>query len=82
MVFDDTVANALLNQDCYLRPDGASSFSDYVYLHLIRQDSIVTVEYSLMLYQRGKTKYVKGPDKIIIQGHRFKFLKRSKWQTI
>ena len=42
---DDRVANQLLSQDCYLRPSGASTFSDYVYLSLTRHADTVVVSF-------------------------------------
>jgi hypothetical protein len=79
---NDKAAKQLLAQDCYQRPGGASSFSDYVYLTLTRQGNTVIINYSLMLYERGKITYLKGPDKVLINGNQIKVLKRSIWGKI
>jgi hypothetical protein len=79
---DDKAAKQLLAQDCYQRPSGASSFSDYVYLTLVRQGNTVTINYNLMLYSQGSISYIKGPDKIIIQGNKLKVVRRSIWKHI
>ena len=77
---NDSKATKLVEQNCYLAPSGAIFFSDYIYLYLIKEGNLVTAYYSMMLYERGKIKYLKGPDKILIQAHTLKFLKRSRWQ--
>jgi hypothetical protein len=79
---NDKAARQLLAQDCYLRPSGASSFSDYVYLSLIRQGDTIIINYSLMLYRQGKITYLKGPDKVLIKGNQIKVLKRHIWEKI
>jgi len=79
---DDKAAKQLLAQDCYQRPSGASSFSDYVYLSLIKQGDTVLINYSLMIYQRGNVSYTKGPDKIVIHQNYLKVFKRSIWKKI
>jgi hypothetical protein len=76
----DKTAKNLLAQDCYQRPSGASSFSDYIYLTLTRQGDTVTINYSLSLYERGKITYLKGPDKVLIKENQIKVLKGSIWK--
>ena len=78
----DKAAKQLLAQGCFQRPSGASSFTDYVYLSLIRQGDTVIINYSLMLYQRGKITYLKGPDKVLIRNNQIKVLRRHIWEKI
>ncbi|MEP7164587.1 MAG: hypothetical protein ABI741_07830 [Ferruginibacter sp.] len=79
---NDKAAKQILAQDCYQRPSGATSFSDYVYLSLSREGNEVTINYSLMVYQRGDISYIKGPDKVIINGKQVIVLKRSIWKKL
>ena len=51
---NDKVAETVLKQDCYLRPSGASSFSDFEYLTLIDKGDSVYVNYRLMYYNSGE----------------------------
>ncbi len=79
---NDKAAEQLIAQDCYQGPSGASSFSDYVYLILYRQGNTVTIDFNLMVYNRGDIKYIKGPDKILITGNTLKVLKGGVWQRL
>lgn len=78
----DKAAKQLIDQDCYQRPAGASSFSDYTYLSLSQTGDTVTVNYRLMLYDHGKISYITGPDKMVIRGKQIKVVKRSIWKNI
>jgi hypothetical protein len=78
----DKAAKQLIDQDCYQRPSGASSFSDYTYLALSRQGDTVTINYRLMLYDHGKISYIRGPDKVVVKGNQIQVLKRSIWKNI
>ncbi|MFM2290902.1 MAG: hypothetical protein RIS29_715, partial [Bacteroidota bacterium] len=53
---DDKVAQAVLAQNCFLRPSGASSFSDFEYLTISQKGDTVEVNYKLMDYNRGVSK--------------------------
>lgn len=77
---DDDVASGLIRQDCYLRPDDASTFSDYAYLSMTKQGDTVTINFSLLLYDHGKITYRNGPDKLTISGGRIKVIKRQIWE--
>ena len=76
----DKAAQQLIAQDCYQRPSGASSFSDYEYLTLEQSGDSIIVKYSLMHWSRGNTEYIKGPDKYLISGNNLTTLKRNIWK--
>jgi hypothetical protein len=75
----DKVAEMVLQQDCYLRPSGASTFSDYEFLTIIDKGDTVVVEYNLMVYNRGEIEWTKGPDTYLFKENKFKKLKRNLW---
>ena len=79
---NDKIAELVLKQDCYLRPSGASSFSDFQYITITQQGEKVTVDYNLYYYSRGKTGYTRGPDSYLYKDHVFKKLKRNLWHSI
>ena len=76
---NDKVAEAVLKQNCYLRPSGASTFSDFEFLTIIDKGDIVIVEYNLMFYNREKIEWTKGPDKYLFKDNKFENLKRNLW---
>lgn len=73
----DTVAKLALAQDCYLRPSGASSFTDYAALSFGIQQDTVTVDYKLLHFNQGKTSWKQGPDKYIFHAGTFSRLNRT-----
>lgn len=75
----DKVAQAVLAQHCYLRPSGASTFTDYEHLFLSVIKDTVKVNYKLMYYDHGKSGYTKGSDVYVLKGYEFKMLKRKLW---
>ncbi|MBO9619766.1 MAG: hypothetical protein J7539_12110 [Niabella sp.] len=76
---DDKAAQTAIAQNCYLRPSGASTFSDFQYLTLIKSGNTVKVYYSLMSYNHGKTNWTKGPDIYVLHDGEFKTIKRNIW---
>ena len=79
---DDKVAKAVIKQDCYLRPSGASSFSEYGYLTLSVTKDTLKVYYSLSYYDHGETSTTKGPDIYVMENNTFRMLKRNLWTHI
>ncbi|MDR7211680.1 hypothetical protein [Flavobacterium piscis] len=79
---NDKVAETLIKQDCYLRPSGASTFSDFEFLNIIDLGQNVKVEYNLMIYDHGDVKYIKGPDYYTFQQTIFMKTKRNLWKHI
>ena len=79
---NDKIAELVLKQDCYLRPSGASSFSDFQYLTIIEQGDKVTVDYNLYYYSRGKSGYTRGPDQYLFKDSTFKKIKRHLWNSV
>jgi hypothetical protein len=79
---NDKVAKAVIEQDCYLRPSGASSFSEYGYLTLSVIKDTVKVYYSLSYYNRGESSTTKGPDIYVLENNTFKMLKRNLWSWV
>ena len=76
---DDKAAKTAIAQDCYLRPSGASTFSDFQYLTLVTRMDTVKVLYVLMRYDHGKSDWIKGPDIYLLQNNKFKTIKRKIW---
>ena len=76
---DDKVAKAVTGQHCYLRPSGASTFTEYEYLILRQTADTVVVTYIRAAYDHGKMSYIKGPDIYFYSQGRFKMLKRKLW---
>ena len=76
---DDKVAETVVEQNCYLRPSGASSFSDYEYLTITDKADTVVVDYRLMVYNRGEVQWVEGPDVYVFKDKVFKKVKRNLW---
>ncbi|MFD1768307.1 hypothetical protein [Sphingobacterium suaedae] len=78
----DSVAKTVIGQDCYLRPSGASSFSDYVYLSIVDLGDTVKVDYKLLQYQQGKKNWTEGPDKYIFVQGKFTKIQRNLWTFV
>jgi hypothetical protein len=76
---DDKVAKAVINQHCYLRPSGASTFTEYEYLTLRQTADTVVVTYTRAAYDHGKMSYIKGPDIYLYSHGNFKMIKRKLW---
>lgn len=74
---NDKVAATVLKQDCYLRPSGASSFSDFEYLNLSCKGDTVLVNYNLVVFNRGEIKIFKGPDIYLLKNNQFEILRRN-----
>lgn len=77
---NDKVAETVLQQNCYLRPSGASTFSDYEYLYIINLGDTVKVDYSLFSYNRGEETRESGPDVYLFTEQKFSKLKRAIWK--
>lgn len=76
---NDKVAEVVLKQDCYLRPSGASTFSDFEFLTIIDKGDTVIVDYSLIVYNRGEIEWTTGPDIYLYNGYDFQKIKRNLW---
>jgi hypothetical protein len=77
---NDKVAETVLKQDCYLRPSGASTFSDYEFLTIIDKGDTVLVDYKLMYYNRGEIDWIEGPDLYLFKDTKFEKVKRNLWR--
>lgn len=75
----DKVAALLISQDCYLRPSGASTFSDYEYLTIRDAGDTVLIDYRLMYYNQGEVEWLEGPDSYLFRDQKFMKLKRNLW---
>ncbi|WP_214229124.1 hypothetical protein [Pedobacter sp. B4-66] len=78
----DKVATAILKQDCYQRPSGASSFSEYKYITLTTYGDTVRVDYKVLYYDRGIETWNQGPDFYTFKNNKFKVLKRNLWKHV
>ena len=76
---NDKVAETVLKQDCYLRPSGASTFSDYEFLTITDKGDTVLVDYKLMHYNSGEITWIEGPDIYLLSENKFKKVKRNLW---
>lgn len=77
---EDKVAQTVLAQDCYLRPSGASTFSDFQSLKFTRSQDSVQVDYRLMTYNRGEITYTDGPDRYVFENGVFSKVSRNLWK--
>lgn len=77
---NDKVAETVINQDCYLRPSGASTFSDYSYLTMTVNGDTVKVDYNLMQYNRGESNWTQGPDTYLLKDNVFRKISRNLWK--
>ncbi len=75
----DKVAETVLKQDCYLRPSGASTFSDFEFLTVTDKGDTIFVDYKLMHYNRGEIEWIEGPDIYLFHGNKFEKVKRNLW---
>jgi hypothetical protein len=79
---NDKVAETVLKQNCYLRPSGASSFSDYEFLTITDKGDTVLVDYKLMYYNRGEIEWTEGPDIYMFKDNEFEKIKRNLWSFV
>lgn len=79
---NDKVAVLVVKQKCYLRPSGASRFSEYNYLTFSVSADTVKVYYTLTYYNREDFTLTKGPDIYIFEKDHFKKLKRKLWAWV
>ncbi len=73
----DSIAKSLVDQECYLSSNGSSNFSDYQHLIIKTNKDTFVVDYSLMFYNRGEIKEIKGPDYYLLSGNIFKSISRN-----
>jgi hypothetical protein len=78
---NDKAAKAVLAQDCYLRPSGASSFSDYEYLTISLSGDTARVSYTLAYYDRGESSFTKSTDIYLYKNKVFKTIRRKLWTS-
>lgn len=76
----DKVAETVLRQDCYQRPGGASSFSEYINLSIRIKGDSVHVNYRLLNIGGLEAEEFKGPDLYLFKDRVFKKLKRNIWK--
>jgi hypothetical protein len=74
---NDSVAELLIRQDCYLRPDGASSFNAYEYLTILVVGDTIKADYNLWSYDHGDIKCHKKLDIYVYTDSTFKKVKRD-----
>ncbi len=76
---NDKVAKAVLAQNCYLRPSGASSFSEYEFLTISFFADTAKVSYNIGYYNRGETSFTKGTDVYLYKDNIFTKIRRKLW---
>jgi len=76
---NDKLANAIIKQDCYLPPSGASFFTEYDYLNISDIGDTVKVDYKISYVNGhdGDIKIKKGTDIYTFQENTFTKIKRS-----
>lgn len=79
---NDKVATLLLAQECALPPSGASCFSEYEYLTIASKGDTCIVDYNILTYARGDSKWTHGPDKYLWDGHVFHMLQRRVYTAV
>jgi hypothetical protein len=73
---EDKVAKLVIGQDCYVSPNGSSSFSDFHALSFTVTGEIIQVNYQLAVLEHGNVKNINGPDIYIFKNQVFKNKKR------
>lgn len=58
----DKVAEVIVKQNCYQRPSGTSSFSEYRYITLTTDGDTVRVDYKVMYFGHGTESFNEGSD--------------------
>jgi hypothetical protein len=71
---NDPIAQKLLSQNCYLRPDGASSFNGYKYLVLTTLGDTIKVDYDLYVFSHGDESHLVKQDTYLLQINVFRRL--------
>lgn len=79
---NDKVAETVVAQDCYLRPSGASTFSDYDYLRIKEYGDTIRVDYRLLQYNKGEETWTEGPDLYLLKDNTFHKIKRNLWTFV
>ncbi len=79
---NDKIAQAVVKQNCYQRPSGASSFSEYYYITITTYADTIKVDYKVLYYDRGTERFNQGPDFYLYKNNRFKMLKRNIWKHV
>ncbi len=79
---EDKVAEAVVRQDCYVRPSGASTFSYYEYLTIIDAADTVRVDYAVAYYDHGNIESNKATDVYVFKNNTFQKIKRNLWKHI
>jgi hypothetical protein len=74
----DKLAKNLIIQDCYLRPGGASTFSEYAYLTITQTKDTFKVNYKVNFYDHGNDSYTKRLDVYLLRNNQFKAIHRSR----
>lgn len=78
----DKVAETVLAQNCYLRPSGASSFTEFAYLTIRDYGDSVSVDYELFAYDRGEGTRTEGPDIYSFKDGEFQNTSRNIWTNV
>ncbi|NQD69906.1 hypothetical protein HP439_04110 [Sphingobacterium shayense] len=78
----DKVAETVLDQNCYLRPSGASSFSEFAFLTIRDYGDSLSVDYELFQYNRGQAERTKGPDIYRFEDDTFENEARNIWTFV
>jgi len=74
---NDKLAKEVVAQNCYLRPDGASTFSEYCYLTITTSKGEIKVDFKVYFYDHGNDSYLTRQDTYLFQNHIFKVVKRK-----
>ena len=74
---EDKVAKMLCSQNCYLPPDSSAAYSNFNFLSFTIEGENIEVNYQLMVYERGHTQILKGPDLYTFKNQVFRGKKRG-----
>lgn len=72
----DKAAELVVGQECYLPPNGSSSFSSFQSLIFKVNGSDIIVNYRIAVYDHGNVKLIDGPDLYSFHSQTFKNKKR------
>lgn len=79
---NDKRAQYIIDYNCYLRPSGASSFSEFDYLSILDREDTVTVNYTLYYVTGLEANTTNGRDVYIFKNNVFKAISRTIWKEL
>lgn len=73
---NDTVAQAIINDSCFVGMPGSSHFTDYDFLNFTVNQDTVVISYGRLFYDHGATSRDRRKDIALIKNNAIVFIKR------